>query len=126
VDRGTWTGTPTISYAYQWRRCDADCTDIASATGPTYTLAAADGSQTVSVLVTATNAAGSTLASTTASATVAAAPPVNTVAPTVSGTARDGEILTGTRGTWTGTDPLTYAYRWSRCDVTGNACTAVS
>ena len=45
--------------------------------------------------MTATNAAGVDAASTTASATVAAAPPVNTVAPTDPGTARDGETLTG-------------------------------
>ena len=34
ADEGTWTGPPTITYAYQWRRCDtagANCVDIASA-----------------------------------------------------------------------------------------------
>jgi hypothetical protein len=36
VDPGSWSGTPTISYSYQWQNCDpsgADCWSIAGATG---------------------------------------------------------------------------------------------
>ena len=32
---GTWSGTPTITYTYQWQRCDEDgdnCEDIDGAT----------------------------------------------------------------------------------------------
>ena len=131
ADRGTWTGTPTITYAYQWRALrhrrrelhrhrERHRDDLRPRPRPTRP-------STVRVVVTATNAAGSTLATTTASATVAAAPPVNTVAPTVSGTARDGEVLTGTRGTWTGTptDDVRVP-AGSRCDAAGNACAAIA
>jgi hypothetical protein len=30
-----------------------------------------------------------------------------------------GQVLRTTRGTWTGTEPITYAYRWYRCDGRG-------
>lgn len=43
-----------------------------------------------------------------------ATPPVNTVAPVVSGTAVVGQNLTTTDGTWTGTLPITYSYQWYR------------
>ena len=41
---GTWDGTPTITYEYQWQRCDArrQLRDIPGATGSTYTLTPAD------------------------------------------------------------------------------------
>lgn len=42
--------------------------------------------------------------------------PVNTVAPVVSGTTTEGQTLTCTEGTWTGTLPITYAYQWYRDD----------
>jgi hypothetical protein len=40
--------------------------------------------------------------------------PVNTVAPTVSGTPAQGNTLTATPGTWTGTPTPTLAYQWER------------
>ncbi|HUF01645.1 MAG TPA: hypothetical protein VMN35_04390, partial [Gaiellaceae bacterium] len=45
--------------------------------------------------------------------------PSPTGAPVVSGTPSVGEVLRTTRGTWTGTQPITYAYRWYRCDGRG-------
>jgi hypothetical protein len=52
----------------------------------------------------------------------AAAPkvaPTATAEPQVSGTPRVGQVLRTTRGTWTGTAPITYVYRWFRCDGRG-------
>jgi fibronectin type 3 domain-containing protein len=128
VDKGTWSGTPAIAYAYQWRRCDTSggsCADIAGATGATYALTSADAGATVRVVVTATNAAGSTHA-TAASALVAPAAPANTTAPAISGTTRDGQTVTADRGTWTGTPPIAYAYRWRRCDTSGASCVDIA
>jgi hypothetical protein len=59
---GTWSGTVPMTFARQWRRCDADglnCVDIVGATAGTYVLAAADLGHRIRVRVTATNAAGS-------------------------------------------------------------------
>lgn len=61
----------------------------------------------------------------TISALVLEAPPVNTAAPTVSGSALAGRTLTAQLGTWTGTAPLSYAYQWQRCDTQGANCTVL-
>jgi len=53
---GTWTGTPTITYTYQWKR---NGSNIASATSSTYTLVQADATFAITCAVTATNLAGS-------------------------------------------------------------------
>src|SRR6185312_9685008 len=111
------------------RRCDsagANCADIAGATSTTYALTSADLGKTIRAVVTATNAAGATSAATTQTAAVAAAPPVNTVAPAISGTARDGSTLSVTQGTWTGTPSVTYAYQWRRCDSAGANCADIA
>ena len=52
----------------------------------------------------------------TAATTVA---PTNTGEPAVTGTTRVGQVLRTTRGTWTGTDPILFAFRWYRCDGRG-------
>ena len=57
-------------------------------------------------------------------APAAAAPttagPVAKALPAVVGTARVGEQITGTNGTWTGSGTISYTYRWDRCDAAGN------
>jgi hypothetical protein len=45
--------------------------------------------------------------------------PVNTVAPSVSGTTNVGETLTGTPGTWSGSPVLTYQWRRDGVDIGG-------
>lgn len=72
-------------------------------------------------------AAALALASPTVSGVVLPAPagaaetaPVEVQPPTITGTARPGETLTASPGTWTG-DPTGYTYRWQACYPSG-AC----
>ncbi len=53
---GTWTGTPTITYTYQWR---ADGMPIAGADESTYVPVTADEGKVITVRVTAKNALSS-------------------------------------------------------------------
>jgi hypothetical protein len=50
--------------------------------------------------------------------------PKTVSAPTVSGTAQQGQTLTAAPGTWTATD-ATFAYQWQRCDTAGANCADV-
>lgn len=65
---GTWAGDATITYARQWQRGnssdphDPSWTNIASATGTTYTLTGSDTGKYIRCRVTATNSVGSTIA----------------------------------------------------------------
>lgn len=53
------------------------------------------------------------------------AAPVNTTAPTVSGTTKVAQTLTAGDGTWSNT-PTSYAYQWLRCNGGGNSCVNVA
>jgi hypothetical protein len=55
VAAGSWSGTPTPTLTYQWRRGG---TNIAGATGTTYQTKNADVGLVVDVVETATNSAG--------------------------------------------------------------------
>ncbi len=98
---GSWSGSPT-SFSYEWQDCDPageNCAGVAEAKGSTYQLAAADVGHTIRVVVTVTNAGGSTPATSAATAIVEAPapePPVNTVLPSISGSAVEGQTLTVT------------------------------
>jgi hypothetical protein len=111
---GTWTGYPTPTYTYQWKR---NGVNITGATSSTYVLVTADEGTAVKCTVTATNASGNASAdSNTVNPTSGAGgtAPSNTAAPFLAGTALVGVTLTCSAGTWTGTPTPTYAYSWKR------------
>jgi hypothetical protein len=51
--------------------------------------------------------------------------PANTAAPTISGNPTQGQALSSTNGTWSGS-PTSYAYQWRQCDSSGATCTDIS
>ena len=125
---GTWKGSSPITYGYSWERCDSSgdsCAPIAGANAPTYTLAAADIGSRVRVVVSATNASDTVRAASAPSAVVAAVAPVNDVAPSIAGAAVPGEGLSGDPGAWSGTQPISLAIQWLRCDSDGRACVEI-
>jgi hypothetical protein len=62
---GSWVGTAPITYAYQWRRCDAEgngCASISNATTTQYKVLQADVGKTLRFRVSARNSRGSSSA----------------------------------------------------------------
>jgi len=128
AQNGTWSGNPT-SFNYRWLRCNAEaqsCADITGATNRTYTVTAADVDQRLRVLVSATNASGSSQPTNSAATglVTGTAAPANTARPTVAGTPQVGEELTAGEGRWTGV-PTRFTYQWQRCDSNGANCANV-
>ncbi len=126
---GTWSGDEPIGYSRQWLRCDTDgedCSPIAGETGETYTLTPADVGATIRVAVTASNALASVAATSAETDPVAGRAPDNTALPSIDGAAAEGSLLTATSGTWDGTEPISYAYRWRRCAGSGGSCSDIA
>jgi hypothetical protein len=132
ASQGTWNGAPT-SFAYQWVRCPrsggqpsgADCAAIGGATTTQYVVSTADVDRRLRVRVTASNADGSRTVASNATPIVRAPDagrPQNVEAPTLSGTAAQGQTLRASVGTWNGLQPITFTFNWLRCDTAGNNC----
>lgn len=107
---GSWEHSPT-SYEYAWLR---GASAISGAAVGTYQVQAADQGFSISCEVTAINASGHA-AATSNSLSVPAAPgaPVNTTAPTLSGTPAVGGGLSCSNGAWDNL-PTGFTYAWRR------------
>ena len=128
---GTWGGSGTITYAYQWYRCDANgahCNSVHGATKGTYTLVAADVDRTIGLTVHATDSTGTTAAYASLAGVIAAktATLAATAQPTLAGTAAAGQALTIAPGTWSGTPPTAFTYAWLRCNANGRLCVPIA
>ncbi len=129
---GSWTGAG-ISYAYQWVRCGADggkpdggdCSIVSGATTRNYRLGSGDVGFRMRARVTATNADGSRTATSNPTSTVVG-PPVNTALPFPRGAMVVGQVVTAEPGTWTGRSPISFSYRWLRCNSAGGECQSIS
>lgn len=54
-----------------------------------------------------------------------AIPPSNESRPTISGDPEVGATLTAQRGTWGGTEPISYSYAWYRCTEDASSCSGI-
>ena len=122
---GEWSPAAATA-AYQWLRCGADgsdCADIEGATGLTYQVGPADLERTLVVRVTVTMApTGATDVARSPPTELVPRPPSNSGPPKVTGTARDGQVLTASAGQWIGTPPLHFDYQWERCLASRAGC----
>lgn len=130
TSNGRWANAPT-SFAYAWLRCDsgaANCVQISGANSKRYTLTTDDVGHRIRSQVIATNSSGTTTATSTPTGVVAAVgnAPRNTSPPGISGNPQEGQTLSAAPGSWAGTQPITYAYQWDRCDGAGANCAAIA
>ena len=129
---GAWSGSASMEYTRQWRRCDGGgnaCVDIAAATGARYTATQADIGHTLRVQVTASNGAGTETAESGPTAAVAAlAPASGGTDPAIDDTTPIvGQTLGVSDGSWTGSQPRAMSYQWRRCATTDpDTCTDIA
>ena len=116
-----------VAFSHQWTRSDGGLdTNIAGATGATYTLVSDDEGKAIKVTVSFTDAEGNPETLTSAATDAVAAKPniQATGLPTIVGEARVGETLTADTSGIDDEDELTnvvFAYQWIRRDGSGDA-----
>ena len=119
-------GLSSATFAYQWKRVTAGVVaDISGATDQAYVLSSADERTTLRVTVTYTDDDGYAESLTSRdSATIVPANNPATGAPTVTGTATEGQVLTASETGIMDTNGLTTAtflWRWIRVDENSEA-----
>src|ERR1041385_2045132 len=113
---GTWVGTGTLSYAYQWYRCGPNggrCSSIHGATRSTYALVAKDVGGTIGLTVRATDSTGTASAYAPLAGLIAARDGATTQ-PVLTGEAIVGQSLQAPA-----------LSTWKRCNANGRACATI-
>jgi hypothetical protein len=127
---GSWSGHGTISYRYQWYRCNAvgaKCSSIHGATLGTYVQVRADVGRTVAVTVSATDQTGTAVAYSSLAGVVAKASAAVAAAgqPALKGDALVGQTLTVGSPRWTAAAGPA-AYGWLRCNANSRVCVRIA
>ena len=126
---GTWTGGG-VTFSFRWQSCQSNGTNCGNISGPSaenasFQITDTEAERAVRVVVTATNSGGAVKKESTTSEPIRRLAPVNTAAPQVSGLAQQGQVLSTTDGTWTGSG-ITFKYHWLRCDAAGANCVTIA
>jgi hypothetical protein len=126
---GTWRGQFPISFAYQWKRCNATgpCFAIPGAISSSFTPTFDLNGWRIAVGVIASNTLGKAEATSLPTPPLALLAPRGSITPPITGSNVVGQTLSVTTGTFTGTTPFTFAYQWRRCDAAGAlaSCTPI-
>jgi hypothetical protein len=94
---GSWTGTPSIAYSYQWNACaGSSCSAISGATASSYIPTSTYVGDTLTVTVTGTNSFGHASATSAKSAPVLSTPASVVSAPSL--VAANGAVDAATEG----------------------------
>lgn len=107
VHVGTWNGTSPIAYTYEWFSGM-----VSVGTDPSYILQSSDYGDSMTCVVTATNAYG--VASQVSNTIIAVgSAPVNTIPPAIIGNNTPGDVLSLNLGTWNASPAISsYNYLW--------------
>jgi putative metal-binding protein len=147
VAPGTWNGTHPITFSYRWRRCTGGtpgtCSDIVAENESIYLLDRDDVGRGIAIVVTATNAEGSSSLQSDITGAVApmagvpgetetADPVITVAAPGSAAAPHVGDTLTVAGGPLTGTNTDGWfrpaatlrTFRWRRCDAQGKCVVA--
>jgi hypothetical protein len=130
VVRGSWDGSPT-GFAFRWQRCNPSgrvCAPVAGADTDKYRLGKDDVGRRIRASVVASNAGGSTRATTKPTAVIPAVvvPVSSTRPPRIRGGAQEGSTLRVVPGAWAGTKPIERTHAWLRCDTRGSSCARIA
>ena len=132
ANQGTWTRHAAdhlrlpVAALRQRRR---DLRPIGGATAATYAVTRPTSAPPCASRSPPRTRVGPTTATSTADRGRCRAPssaPANTAPPTITGHAAGGQTLTASPGDWSGTQPITYAYPWQRCDSGGANCSPIA
>lgn len=127
---GTWVGSGTITYAFQWYRCDAKaahCSSIHGSTKSTYTEVAKDVGHSLGLTVRAADSTGAAAAYAGVTGLVSASSSTlaATAQPALVGNPVVGTALAVQNAVWSA-KPATTTYTWLRCNPNGRLCAPIA
>jgi hypothetical protein len=127
---GSWTGSGTVAFAFQWYRCDtmgARCEALRGVTERGRRIGPGDVGHTLSLEVRATDETGTRTVYASLVGPVAGVPTALALKarPLVSGDSVLGSTIRVDPGRWQ-PEPTGFNFQWARCNLEARACTPIA